>query len=392
MLALVYGIVNAGSEGWGAPAALGPIGLGVALLAAFAVIEGRIALAPLVPLRIFASRPLRVANIVVLLFSAALFPMWYLTSLYLQEVLHMRPLGAGLAFLPMALTIMACATLAGSLVARFGARLVLGVGLTLMAIGMALFFALVTVDGSYGSSVLLPGLLVSVGVGLSVVPSTIVATAGAKPSEAGLASGLVNTSRQMGGALGLAILTSFGAQYASHLINADYQAPLLALTNGFRLGYLLGAVFVGLAAIVAFTLIPKLPRRAPAAESTPSVSPQATDAASTADSPAAAAAAASPAPASVEDGGASPAPPPPVPVPASANGSARPAPASAPDVAPTNAPAPTAKPREGSSAHDPLARPVAAVVFSVAGGGRWPLASGTMTTRVAGDKRAGRVL
>ena len=208
-----------------------------------------------------------------LLFSAALFPMWYLTSLYLQEVLHMPPLGAGLAFLPMALTIMACATRAGSLVARFGVRPVLGSGLTLMAAGMALFVVLISVNGSYGADVLLPGLLVSIGIGLAVVPSTIAATAGAEPSEAGLASGLVNTSRQMGGALGLAILASLGAQYTSHLLNADYQAPLVALTNGFRLAYLLGGVFVAAAALVTFRFIPKAARPAAAGQLRPDPGP-----------------------------------------------------------------------------------------------------------------------
>jgi EmrB/QacA subfamily drug resistance transporter len=379
MLALVYGIVTAGSEGWGAFAALGPIVLGLALLVAFAVIEGRLAPAPLVPLRVFKARPLRVANGIVLLFSAALFPMWYLTTLYLQEVLHMPPLGAGLAFLPMALTIMACAMRAGPLTARYGVRSVLGFGLTTMAIGMALFFALVRVNGSYGACVLLPGLLVAVGVGFAVVPSTIAATTGAKPSEAGLASGLVNTSRQMGGALGLAILASLGAQYTSHLINADYQAPLLALTNGFRIGYLLGAVFVAAAAIVTFTFVPKLPARPPVAESAPSA-PQVPPAA--------------PAPAPAEGTSAASALSPPIPP--SVNGNANPSPTPLP-TPPTDAnrsptttplPIPSAEPR--STVREPSARPVVAVVFSVSTGGQWPLATGAMTIRVATGKRAGR--
>ena len=133
LLALVYGIVNAGPHGWGSPAAFGPIALGLTLLGAFVLIEGRFATAPLVPLRVFSNRLLRVSNIVVVVFSAALFPMWYFCSLYLQDVLHFGPLDAGLAFLPMALTIMACATQAGGLVARFGAGPVLASGLGLMA-------------------------------------------------------------------------------------------------------------------------------------------------------------------------------------------------------------------------------------------------------------------
>jgi EmrB/QacA subfamily drug resistance transporter len=387
LLALVYGIVGAGSEGWGAALVLGPIALGVALLVAFAVIEGRLAPAPLVPLRVFASRPLRAANIVVLLFSGALFPMWFFTSLYLQEVLRMPPLGAGLAFLPMALTIMACAMRAGSLVARVGARIVLGAGLTLMALGMALFFALVRTNGSYGADVLLPGLLVAVGIGFSVVPSTIVATAGARPSEAGLASGLVNTSRQMGGALGLAILASLGAEYTSHLINADFQAPLLALTNGFRLAYLLGAVFAAAAAILTFRLIPPMraPGHAPAAtpgEATAAVGAQ----------PAPSRASSSPAQ-SPNGSGAAPEGVMPL---AQAAGPAESVPVStspAPAPAPARAPAPATAPARMPPADTrrPARARVAAVVFSVSSGGSWPVAAGSMTIEVAGGGgRSGR--
>ncbi|MFI5009430.1 MAG: MFS transporter, partial [Solirubrobacterales bacterium] len=257
LLALVYGIVSAGADGWGSAEALGPIALGLVLLVAFVVIEARFAADPLVPLRAFSIRLLRISNLIVLAFSAALFPMWYFLSLYLQLVLHMTPIGAGLAFLPMALTIMVCATRAGRLVGRFGAGPVLGVGLTLMAAGLALF-ARISVDGGYGKDLLLPGLLASIGVGLAFVPATIAATAGVPPSEAGLASGLVNTSRQMGGALGLAVLTSLGAQYTAHLISSDYQPPLVALTNGFRLAFLISAGFAAIGAATAFRFIPRV--------------------------------------------------------------------------------------------------------------------------------------
>ena len=148
---------------------------------------------------------------------------------------------------------------AGPLVARFGAGRVLGAGLSLMAVGLALF-GRVAVNGDYASDFLLPGLLVSIGVGFSVVPSTIAATATAASSEAGLASGLVNTSRQMGGALGLAILASLAVLYTSHLTNVDYRAPIVALTDGFRLAFLLGAGFAATGAIVAFRFIPRVVR------------------------------------------------------------------------------------------------------------------------------------
>jgi EmrB/QacA subfamily drug resistance transporter len=289
LLALVYGIVSAGDHGWGSLQALGPIGIGIVLLASFLLVEGRLARVPLVPLRIFASAPLRVSNGVVLLFSAALFPMWYFVSLYLQEVLHMTPIGAGLAFLPMALTIMTCATRAGALVARVGAGRVMGVGLTLMAIGMALF-ARISADGGYITDVMVPGLLVAMGIGFTVVPSTIVATSGVAPQEAGLASGLINTSRQMGGALGLAILATVATEYTSHLVNSDYRAPMLALTDGFRLAFALGGAFCVVGALASFLLLPRVRPGAPgvASERPGPVAAPATAAAPVASAPAAA--------------------------------------------------------------------------------------------------------
>jgi EmrB/QacA subfamily drug resistance transporter len=400
LLALVYGIVNAGSEGWTAPAALGPIVLGLALLGLFVLIEGRLAAAPLVPLRVFASKPLRVANLVVLLFSASLFPMWYFTSLYLQEVLHMPPLGAGLTFLPMALTIMACATRAGALTARLGVRTVLGTGLVLMASGLLLFAARIAVNGSPIADVLLPGLLVSVGIGLSVVPATIAATAGARPGESGLASGLVNTSRQMGGALGLAILASLGAQFTSHLIDTSLQAPLVALTNGFRLAYLISALFVAAAAAVTFGYVPKLPIKAPAASAgaggeTPAPAQPAPAPGAAQEHPPASEQAAQE-PTMVPQPQERPQPQEhPLPAP-SPNGSVSaaaqtPAPrATSEPLVPAAAPAP---PEDAAVPVRVQARiPVATVQFWLTGERRWPVASGSMTVRIAagGGEHAGR--
>jgi EmrB/QacA subfamily drug resistance transporter len=260
LVAVVYGIVTSATHGWGSAATWAPVALGVVLLGAFWVIEARVAAVPLIPLRVFGSRPLRTANLAVLLLSAAIFPMWYFASLYLQEVLRLSPIGAGLAFLPMALTIMGCAMQAGTLVARFGAGRVLGCGLLLLAAGMALF-GRVAVNGGYVADVLAPGLLASTGIGLSVVPSTIAAVAGVEPRQAGLVSGLVNTSRQVGGALGLAILTAIAASYSEHLVKADYRAPVAALTDGFRLAFLVGAGFAAAGAVVALW---RMPAAAPA--------------------------------------------------------------------------------------------------------------------------------
>ncbi len=253
-MVLVFGVVEAGLKGWGTLAALGPIVLGVALLAAFGLIETRVASAPLIPFKQL-TKVLRAANTIVLLFSAALFPMWFVSSLYLQQVLGLSPLHTGLIFLPMSLTIMLVASRAGKLVSQFGVRPVLGGGLIMMTAGLLLF----TRIGAGGSAivyVLIPGLLTAAGIAMSIVPSTIVATQGAKEGQTGLASGLVNTSRQVGGGLGLALLITFATQRTTHLIGSGQQVAQ-ALTHGFRLAYLIGAGLAAAAAILTFTSLPR---------------------------------------------------------------------------------------------------------------------------------------
>jgi EmrB/QacA subfamily drug resistance transporter len=250
-IVLVYGIVTAGVRGWTSPDGLVPMAVGAVLLAAFAVIETRLASAPLVPFREL-TKPLRMTNTVVLLFSAAIFPMWYVSSLYLQQVLGLSPLDAGLTFLPMALTIMVCASRAGRLVSRFGVRFVLASGLILLTAGM-LLFARIGASGSATVHVIVPGVLAAIGIGLSVVASTIGATVGAREGQAGLASGLVNTSRQIGGGLGIALLITVATEYTTHLIGAG--KPLSqALTDGFRLAYLIGAGFAAAGAALTLAL------------------------------------------------------------------------------------------------------------------------------------------
>jgi EmrB/QacA subfamily drug resistance transporter len=255
-MVLVYGVVEAGLKGWGTLAALGPIFVGLVLLGAFGAIEDRFASAPLIPFKEL-TKPLRTANTIVLLFSAALFPMWFVSSLYLQQVLGLSPLHTGLIFLPMTLTIMLIASRAGKLVGLFGVRTVLGGGLLMLTAGLLLF----TRIGSSGSPiiyVIIPGVLTAAGIAMSIVPSTIAATQGAKEGQAGLASGLVNTSRQVGGGLGLALLITFATQRTTHLIGTGQQvAP--ALTHGFALAYLIGAGLALVAAVMTFVSVPKPP-------------------------------------------------------------------------------------------------------------------------------------
>jgi EmrB/QacA subfamily drug resistance transporter len=247
---VAYGCVNAGTDGWGTTNALVPIAIGVVILAAFPVVENR-AKHPLVPLKAL-TRHLKLINLVVLLFSAALFPMWYMGSLYMQQVLSLQPITTGLAFLPMALVILICARRAGKLVGRFGYKPVLAAGLTFMTAGMALF-ARMQPTGSAVQYVILPGVLMTMGIGLSIVPSTIAATQSASPERAGLASGLVNTARQIGGSLGLAVLISLATLHTSHLIGQNVEAEP-ALTYGFRLGFLVGAGCCAAALLILLTI------------------------------------------------------------------------------------------------------------------------------------------
>jgi EmrB/QacA subfamily drug resistance transporter len=253
-MVLVYGVVEAGLAGWHAAKAIVPIVVGAAMLGAFVVIEARLATDPLVPFKEL-SKPVRVANNIVLLFSAALFPMWIVSSLYLQQVLGLSPLDTGLMFLPMTIAIMLVASRAGRLVNHFGVRPVLGGGLLMMTGGL-LLLSRVGASGSGVVWVMIPGVLTAAGIAMSIVPSTIAATQGAKDGQAGLVSGIVNTSRQVGGGLGLAVLVTLATQRTSQQIGHNVQVPQ-ALTDGFRLAYLIGAALAALAAIMTFISLPR---------------------------------------------------------------------------------------------------------------------------------------
>jgi EmrB/QacA subfamily drug resistance transporter len=261
---LVLGIVRTDSVGWGSAEALGLIGVGVALLIAFVVIEGRLAKAPLMPLRIYANRTLSSANVVVLLVGAATFAMWFFLSLYLQQVLGYSPIRAGLAFLPMTLCIVAGSQVASRLVIRAGAKPLLVAGMAMQALGL-LLFSDISAGGGYASDVLAPSLLVALGIGFAFVTGTICAVQGVAPSEAGLASGLVNTSRLVGGALGLAVLAALATSRTTHDLHhaaaGSVQALHVALTDGFRLAFVLAAAIAFAGAVVALFGLPARPAR-----------------------------------------------------------------------------------------------------------------------------------
>jgi EmrB/QacA subfamily drug resistance transporter len=259
---LVLGIVRTDQTGWGSAPTLAIIGAGIALLAGFVLVEGRFASAPLMPLRIWASRTLSAANVVVLLVGGATFAMWFFVSLYLQQVLGYSPIRAGLAFLPMTLCIVAGSTIASRSVARVGAKPLLVSGMAVMTLGLALFTRIST-HGAYAADVLVPGMLVGIGMGFAFVPATISAVAGVAPAEAGLASGLVNTSRLFGGALGLAVLAAIATDHTNSQLHAGASAHA-ALTSGFQLAFVIAAAFALIGGLVAAFGLPSVPARRPA--------------------------------------------------------------------------------------------------------------------------------
>jgi EmrB/QacA subfamily drug resistance transporter len=255
LVVLTYGIVQTDDHGWFSSRTLLTLAAGAALLAVFLVVEGRLAARPLVPLRIFASRALSGANVVVFCLGGSVFAMWYFVSLYLQQVLGYSPIEAGVAFLPMPITIAAVTQAAARLTGRYGPGPVLAVGMALIAAGM-LLFARVAPDGGYVSDVLGPALLCSAGIGFSFVPVTIAATSGVERTEAGLASGLVNTSRQMGGSLGLALLATVATQRTAGL--AGDVSQLEALTEGFQRAFAFGAA-IALSGALVSALVLRVP-------------------------------------------------------------------------------------------------------------------------------------
>jgi EmrB/QacA subfamily drug resistance transporter len=247
LVGITFGIVRTDTLGWGSPGVLGPLAAGLALLGLFALVEARLASAPLIPLSILRFVQLRISNIVVTLLYAAFFPVWFFLTLYVQEVLHYDAIEAGLSFLPMTLSIFVASTLAPKLVGRLGPRTVITGGMAVATAGMLLLIG-VAPGGTYFGSVLPGALLAAIGMGFSLVPATIVAMQCLPAAQSGIGSGLLNTSRLMGGALGLAILSTI----ADAQTRADASSGFAhALTNGFDLAFGVGAVFALAGAVVA---------------------------------------------------------------------------------------------------------------------------------------------
>jgi EmrB/QacA subfamily drug resistance transporter len=251
---LVYAVVDAVNSGWGSTTTLLRLAGAVALLVAFVIIELR-QREPLMPFRIFRLRTLRGSNIVGLLIGMSLFSMFFFISLYLQDVLHYSAIKTGLSYLPLSVGIILSAGIASQLVTRLGYKTPLIAGLLLIAGGLLWFSQVPDPGGSYASDVLGPSLLAAVGLGFSFVPVTIAAVAGTEPHEAGLASGLINTSQQVGGALGLAILATIANSRTQDLLHSGVHATTVALTKGYDRAFLVGSGFAIAGAILAIVLI-----------------------------------------------------------------------------------------------------------------------------------------
>jgi EmrB/QacA subfamily drug resistance transporter len=248
LMLAVFAIVNGNGVGWMTLRTLGLLAVAAGLFAISLTVEARTS-SPLMPLGLFRLRNLAFSNVVGVLWAAAMFAWFFLSALYLQLVLGYSPLEVGLAFLPGNLIMGVLSVgVSAKLVMRFGVRLPLGAGLGVAAVGL-LLFARAPVDGNFVVDVLPSMILLGMGAGIAFNPVLLAAMSDVAPTEAGLASGIVNTAFMMGGALGLAVLASVAASRTETLA-ASGDGPLAALTGGYHAAFLLGALFAAAAAAI----------------------------------------------------------------------------------------------------------------------------------------------
>ncbi|MDD7937892.1 MFS transporter [Actinomycetospora lutea] len=256
LVALVYGVVSLESEPWVSLSVLGATAVAAVLLTAFVLTQLR-SRRPLVPLSVFRIRSVSTANVVILLITSAMFSMWFFVSLHMQDVLGFDALTAGLAFLPQSFSVVIGSQISSRLLPRVGPRAVLVGGGTATAAGFA-WFAFLTPTTSWAAGVLGPGIAVTLGIGLVFPAVTTAATTGVPGGLAGLVSGLVTTSRQIGGAVGLSVLSTLAAAHTAALVAAGTAAPV-AQTAGTTRAFAVSAVVVAAAVVVA--LFVPAPRR-----------------------------------------------------------------------------------------------------------------------------------
>ncbi|MCI3270044.1 MFS transporter [Streptomyces cylindrosporus] len=254
LLVLVLGIVQSGPHGWDSAQTLVPLVAGLLLIGVFVLIEGRFAAEPLMPLGIFRSRSVTAANVVAMTSGAALFGTFYFLTLFLHQVRDYSPLRTGFAYLPLAVSIMVAAQFSAALVRRTGARVTLVAGMTLTAGGL-LWLAFLDENSTFAAAVLGPTIVLGAGQGISMAASAIAGVAGVPPHQAGLASGLLNATRQLGGALGLAVLAALATTHVKDLLDgAKPTAQLLrhAYASGYALAFGVAAGLAAVGVIAAF--------------------------------------------------------------------------------------------------------------------------------------------
>ena len=266
LMLLVFGLTQSNNYGWGSWQTIGALVGSAVLMAVFLTIEMR-SRSPLVPLGFFRKRTPTGANIIGFGLGTAIFGMFFLLSLYMQQVLGYSPLKTGVAYLTVALLAVVASGISQALVTRIGVRPVLASGLAMLTVGLVLF-SQVSVGGSYAAD-LLPGfILIGFGLGFSFVPVSIAALAGISGREAGLASGLINTSQQIGGALGLAILVTVSTTRTEGLLEDGVAAPQ-ALTDGFGIAFWVGAGFAIVSVLATFLVLRKKDLAVPSGEAAP---------------------------------------------------------------------------------------------------------------------------
>jgi EmrB/QacA subfamily drug resistance transporter len=256
LMLLVYALTHASQHGWATAETIGLLAASAALVVTFVVIEMR-SPAPLLPLRIFRLRTLTASNITALLMGAAVFSQFFLLTLYMQQVLHYSALKTGVAYVALTLSIIGFSAVSQALVTRVGIRLVLPVGMALSAAGLVLY-AQLPVHGTYFSNLFPAFILSGIGLAFAFVPMSIGALTGVKADDAGVASGLLNTNQQIGGAIGVAIATTIATTYTSHYLQGHPAlGPLdgAALTHGFQIAFYVLAALAALAAVISAIMI-----------------------------------------------------------------------------------------------------------------------------------------
>jgi EmrB/QacA subfamily drug resistance transporter len=262
LMLLVYAMTRAAQHGWATAESIGLLAASAALIGLFFVIELR-SHAPLLPLRIFRLRTLTASNISGLLMGGAIFAQFFLLTLYMQEVLHYSALKTGVAYVGLTLTIIVFSAVAQALVTRVGVRYVLPTGLALSTVALVLF-AQLPVHGNYFSDLFPAFIIGGLGLALGFVPMSIGALTGVRQADAGIASGLINTSQQIGGAIGVAVVTTVATTFTTHYVHAHPGANAFsgaALTHGFQIAFYVLAGMAGVGAVIAALLLESKPEQ-----------------------------------------------------------------------------------------------------------------------------------